>query len=54
MDDFEFEEFVRAIRADIADQTNSELQETRRIIRFTEFYISSLADLGIIEDAATC
>lgn len=54
MDDFEFEEFARAIRADIADHASSDLQETRRISRFTEFFVSSLADFGIIDDAETC
>jgi hypothetical protein len=54
MDDFEFDEFARAIRADIADHASSDLQETRRISRFTEFFVSSLADFGIIDDAETC
>ena len=51
---FELEEFVRAIRADIADETGSSLGESRRISKFTEFFISSLADFGIIDDAVTC
>lgn len=53
-DNFEFDEFVRAIRADIADHVGGDLQETHRISRFTEFFVSSLADFGIIDDAATC
>ena len=51
---FELDEFVRAIRAEIADESGGDLSETRRVSRFTEFFISSLADFGIIDDADTC
>ena len=51
---FELKEFVRAIRADISDETESTLAEARRISRFTEFFVSSLADFGIIDDALIC
>ena len=54
VESFELDEFVRAIRAEISDETGSNLGETRRISRFTEFFISSLADFGIIDDAVTC
>jgi hypothetical protein len=54
IESFEFEEFLRAVRAEIADESDSDLKETRRPSRFTEFVTSCMAEYGIINDAQIC
>ena len=48
---YEFEEFVRAIRSDIADQSESTLKDDYRVNKFTEFFTSAMAEYGVINEA---
>ncbi len=54
IENLEFEEFYRSIRAEINDDTSDKLQEGYRVDRFTEYFINQLGEFGITGDANIC
>jgi hypothetical protein len=54
IENLEFEEFYRAIRADINDDITDSLEEGYRIDRMTQIFTNYLGDFGVISDANTC
>ena len=54
IENLEFEEFYRTVRAEINDETTDTLEEGYRIDRFTQFFTNYLGDFGIITDATIC
>ena len=54
IENLEFEEFYRSIRSEINDETTESLAEGYRIDRFTQYFISQLAEFGISGDANIC
>jgi len=54
IENLEFEEFYRSIRAEINDETNDSLGEGYRVDRFTSYFINQLGEYGIAGDATIC
>jgi hypothetical protein len=54
IENLEFEEFYKSIRAEINDDTNDNLKEGYRVDRFTEYFINLLSEYGIAGDANIC
>ncbi|MDN7135987.1 AIPR family protein [Pseudidiomarina terrestris] len=54
IENLEFEEFYKAIRSEINDDSNEALKEGYRIDRFTEYFINQLGEFGITADANIC
>lgn len=54
IENLEFEEFYKTIRAEINDDTNDNLKEGYRVDRFTEYFINLLGEFGITGDANVC
>jgi hypothetical protein len=51
---FEFDEYVRCLRAEIADVSSEPENDGYRVNRFTRIARDVLADYGVIEDAEVC
>jgi len=51
IEDLEFEDFYRVMRADISDESAETLQSSYRIDRLTEFFINQMGDFGVVTDA---
>ena len=54
IENLEFEEFYKSVRAEINDDTSDTLKEGYRIDRFTEYFINQLGEFGITGDANIC
>lgn len=54
IENLEFEEFYKSIRAEINDDNNDTLNEGYRVDRFTEYFINHLGEFGITGDANIC
>lgn len=54
IENLEFEEFYKSIRAELSDETNEGLSEGYRVDRFTEYFINQLGEFGITGDATIC
>jgi len=54
IENLEFEEFYKSIRAEINDDTNDNLKEGYRVNRFTEYFVNLLGEFGITGDATVC
>ena len=51
IENLEFEEYLRMIRAEILDKTNESLEDGYPVNRFTQFCVQSLGDYGQMVDA---
>ncbi|MFC1680353.1 AIPR family protein [Pseudomonadota bacterium] len=54
IEDLEFEEFYRVMRAEISDESEDTLQSDYRIDRLTEYFINQMGDFGVVTDANVC
>lgn len=54
IENLEFEEFYKSVRAEINDETSDALQEGYRIDRFTEYFVNQLSEFGVTSDANIC
>jgi hypothetical protein len=54
IENLEFDEFYKSVRAEVNDDTSETLKEGYRIDRFTEYFINQLGEFGITGDANIC
>jgi hypothetical protein len=54
IENLEFEEFYRSVRAEINDDSSETLDEGYRVDRFTKYFTYQLAEFGISSDAVIC